>query len=228
MPHPTPSPAPISAAEQAVIDHASAVLRDIIDTAAEMARIAHRQALAQAERMDAERMAGASGRRHPYIDFTLAFERASRCVRRGIMLRLKLHEPRPTGYDIALAAQHHAAQHHAARRDRAAPIIDASATDIEHTEIERPERPDRPEPLDRLDDDEFDDMDRPMGDIVGELCADLRIALPEGIAGWAHLTPNQLIAGPSRLRETVQQAVINITSSGLTRTADPPPYPLRP
>ncbi len=223
MPHPTPSPAPISAAEQAVIDHASAVLRDIIDTAAEMARIAHRQALAQAERMDAERMAGASGRRHPYIDFTLAFERASRCVRRGIMLRLKLHEPRPTGYDIALAAQHHAA-----RRDRAAPIIDASATDIEHTEIERPERPDRPEPLDRLDDDEFDDMDRPMGDIVGELCADLRIALPEGIAGWAHLTPNQLIAGPSRLRETVQQAVINITSSGLTRTADPPPYPLRP
>lgn len=213
MPHPTPSPAAIPDADQHTAwtedrDHARAVLRTLIDTAAEMAQIAHQHAMTQALEMARD-----PGPHHRYIDFTLPFERASRCARRGIILQMTLHDPLPTGYDIALAAQKRAAA-----QARAQQQID---TPEQVERVERVERPERPERIDR---EEFaDDMDRPIGEIIAEMYADLGLTPPDTLADWAHRTPNELAAGDPPDRDAAHQAMSAITGS----LPHPPPFPLR-
>ncbi len=215
MPPPTPTSAPNADQPDAQPDawtedrdHARAILRTLIDTAAEMAQIAHQHAMTQALEMARD-----PGPHHRYIDFTLPFERASRCARRGIILQMTLHDPLPTGYDIALAAQKRAAA-----LARAQQQIDTP----EHVErVERFENVERIERIDRIDREDFaGDMDRPIGEIIAEMYADLGLTPPDSLADWAHRTPNDLASGDPTQRDAAHQAIT-------AALQQPPPFPLR-
>jgi len=216
MSQPTSQPAPISAAEQDDIAHARAALRELIDRANSLAQLAHQQAFDQAAAMAAN-----PAPPHKYIDFIAAFDRAATCVRRCILVRQKLHEPRTI-------------LHAPERAKHVEPVerVEKVETVERGESVERGDRIDR---IDRIDTDEFNDMDRPMGQIIAEICNDLGIAPPPGLTlqhattGWARRTPNELVAAAaSQDRAAATQAALALATAILPATGTPPPYPLRP
>ena len=182
--HPEPSPTEPSTPEPAIPADVAAenlrrnndLLQDLIERGHGLAVLAHQKAIAIA-------MDGASDRTylHKTEDLTIQFERAAQTVRRCILLQQTLTEPRPTGYEIALAAQHRQrARDRALAAPNTAPNIPRD-TDTEKSEREKSERAERAERCERVESaDEFrDDITaRPIAHIIADIQADLGLTPP--------------------------------------------------
>jgi len=173
--HPEPStPEPAIPADVAAenLRRNNDLLQDLIERGHGLAVLAHQKAIAIA-------MDGASDRTylHKTEDLTLQFERAAQTVRRCILLQQTLTEPRPIGYEIALAAQQ---RQRARDRALAAPGTGAD-TASEREKSERTERAERAERCERVESaDEFrDDITaRPIAHIIADIQADLGLTPP--------------------------------------------------
>jgi len=221
--HPEPStPEPAIPADVAAenLRRNNDLLQDLIERGHGLAVLAHQKAIAIA-------MDGASDRTylHKTEDLTIQFERAAQTVRRCILLQQTLTEPRPTGYEIALAAQH---RQRARDRALAAPNITRDTppniprdTETEKSEREKSERTERAERCERVESaDEFRNefATRPIGDIITEICADLAIAPPTNLGSWSRHTLQAMIeaASPERAAPPAPPA------PRFTAQADPP------
>jgi hypothetical protein len=148
-----------------------AALHDLIGMGMDLARLVHRQVKSQAE---------ATPDTAPDPELIIAFERISRAVRRSILLSRKLAEP------IAPAAEH-ATQHRTAARRRIIRQVedtiqcfgDAAEAPSLHADLR-----------DRLDGPELDDDidNRPVADIIADICRDFGLAALPGTHPWQRRT----------------------------------------
>ncbi len=150
------------------------VLHELIDMGVDLARDVHRQATAQAENP-------ASTAVHAAV----AFDRISRAVRRTVALARKVAEPLPT---YKPAGQDRVA----ARRRILREVEDviqrkADGADAEALQAELCERLDAPE----LED---DIGDRPVAEIIADICRDLGLAAMPGTRPWKRRTPQDIEA----------------------------------
>ncbi len=171
------------------------VLHDLIAMGADLARLLHGQAAAQATRQAAAHPTPQATEAQPapasdtLISLTLAFDRIARAVRRSILLARSLAAPFPPAPD--------AARHRAAARRR---IIREVEDAIQRTARGANDGRDGPESLqaelrDRLDAPDLDDDigTRPPADIISEICRDLGLAAPPGGAHpWKRRTPQDI------------------------------------
>ena len=162
------------------IAYYKAILHDLIDMGASLARIVHDDAKRQAE-ANAAALPPIAAANDRLPDSTIAFDRIARTVRRTVLLAQKLGEPPRAG-------QH---QHRIATRKR---ILRA----VEDT-IDREAKPAdrgalRAELLDRLDSPDLeDDIDtRPLEAIVLDICRDLQVEFPAN--AWKRRTPADIAA----------------------------------
>ncbi len=217
MQQPAPTPAePAISAEQAADNsrHAAELLRDLMDRAHELAQMIHQKAVATA--MDAV-IDGTYLQKSE--DFTVTFERAARTVRRCIILLEKLAEPRPTAYDLALAAQ----------KRTPARIHPGETPAPQRSDTEQTERAERSENVNDEFGNEF--ATRPIGEIVGEICTDLGLPPPAGTSGWSHQTLDTIAAATTdpNLTRSAPARLALVPASDAPSHGDPaqPPYPLR-
>lgn len=224
--HPEPSPTEPSTPEPAIPADVAAenlrrnndLLQDLIERGHGLAVLAHQKAIAIA-------MDGASDRTylHKTEDLTVQFERAAQTVRRCILLQQTLTEPRPTGYEIALAAQHRQrARDRALAAPNTAPNIPRD-TETEKSEREKSERAERVERCERCESaDEFrDDITaRPIAHIIADIQADLGLTLSPDPSAPANETITPRADAPTWPTDTPTRAAPSRENP--TR----PPYPL--
>ena len=151
---------------QEIAGYYRSVLHELIDRAADMARMVHERAKVQAEaggkgEPGAEAEAGA--------DLTVPFDRIARCVRRCVALARRLDEP-VVQRDARL--ERAAGRKQVLRRVEDAIHRDASAQEADGLRAELHERLDAPE---------FDEdlLTRSVDEIIGEIRRDLGIGLFE-------------------------------------------------
>ena len=161
-------------------DHHRAALRELIDLGLSFARLVHDEAQAAAQPTPE---ATAETPPDPTRTATLAvaFDRASRAVRRAIALSRSLDTPPPNP---------HATPRQAARRQIIRALEDTIAADAEpgqapalHAEL-----------CDRLDSPEFEQdlAGRPVAEIITELHRDLGLADIAGVRLWKRRTPGEI------------------------------------
>jgi hypothetical protein len=145
------------------------ILHDLIDRGADLARQVHQQALSQAETAE------------PAPDFAAAFDRIARTIRRCIVLARKLAEP------VQAPAANPAQSRTAARQRIIRAVEDTIQRDAGRTDAESLHA----EFLDRLDAPDLDeDIDqRPIADIITDICRDLGLAALPGTHPWKRRTP---------------------------------------
>ena len=150
--------------------HHHAVLATLIDMGADIARLLHAQAIAEA----------AAG--EPVTDTAHAFDRVGRGVRRSILLDRRLHE--------GLSATE--------RRTAARRRILRDVGDAIHRRAGGAAEADalNEELLDRLDSPELDEElgDRPVEAIIEEISRDLGLAAPPGADPWKRREPADVAA----------------------------------
>jgi hypothetical protein len=153
------------------------ILHDLIDRGADLARLVHEQAKTQAESASPDTAPDPA----PAIDAVTAFERIARAVRRSILLAQKLDEP-------VLAPAAHAPGHRQASRRR---IIRAVEDTIQRHAADHEAASLHAEFLDRLDSPDLDEEieDRPVAEIIADICRDLGLAAPPGTHPWKRRTP---------------------------------------
>jgi hypothetical protein len=177
-PQPAAAEPDITAGHQAnnTQDHRDA-LNDLIAMGMDLARLVHLHAKSQAE---------ATPDAPPDPDLITAFERISRAVRRSIVLSRKLAEP-------VAPATDHAPERRAAARRR---IIRAVEDTIQCFADDIDAAPLHAEFLDRLDAPDLDDdiENRPIADIIADICRDLGIAALPGTHPWKRRTSEDLAA----------------------------------
>ena len=152
------------------------VLHALIDMGADLARLVHDQAKAQAEAA-----AAAEPGAEPAPDATVAFDRVARAVRRTVMLARTLDEPAPG------AADDRGQQRIAARK-----LIIRRVEDAIHREAKGSERESlHAELLERLDAPDLDDDIRtlPIGTIIDEIRTDLGLCSGIDTGLWKRRTP---------------------------------------
>ena len=192
------------------------VLQDLIAMGADLARLLHGHAAAQAApQAVAHPTQSPPDTQQPtdmqpapaseaLISLTLAFDRIARAVRRSILLASRLADPIQPARDPA--------RHRAATRRR---IIREVEDAIQRTASSPNDGRDAPETLqaelrDRLDAPDLDDDigTRPAAEIISEICRDLGLAAsPGGAHPWKRRTPDDIAhlcttaAAPSGTRQ---------------------------
>ncbi len=186
IPHPAPAE-PTRPADQAAEDalYYRGVLHELIDLGADLARLVHGQAKAQVEAEAGAAGAGDGAGMGTAPDLAAAFDRLARAVRRSISLARTLSDPvRPP------AAHDDDARRTAARKriireveDTIQRKVGAGDAEALHEEL-----------LDRLDAPDLDDdiRDRPVADIIAEICRDLGLAAMPGTRPWKRRGPAEL------------------------------------
>jgi hypothetical protein len=176
MPQPIPT-GPQNEADQHAQDthYYRRILHDLIDLGADLARLVHQHAKAEAAKPDTAPSSG------PAPDPTIAFERIARTIRRSIALARKLTEPVP-------APASNPARHRIAARQR---IIRAVEDTIQREATGSEAEPLHAEFLDRLDSPDLEDDigHRPVVDIIADICRDLGLAALPGTHPWKRRTP---------------------------------------
>jgi hypothetical protein len=177
---------PAMAAPQTLVDQQAEdaqyyrrVLHELIDTGVGLVRLVSQPARSQGE-------AAAAPTADPALVVTvaIAFDRISRAVRRTIALARKVAEP------VALAAAHPAQHREAARRRIIREVEDVIQRTAGHAEAENLHA----ELLDRLDAPDLDDDigQRPIADIIADICRDLGLAAQPGTHPWKRRTTEDL------------------------------------
>ena len=155
------------------------VLHELIDRGADMARMVHERAKAQAdgaERPDAETEAG--------VDLTVPFDRIARCVRRCLALARRLDEP--------VVVRDGRLERVAGRKQVLRKVEDAIHRDAPMREADGL----RAELYERLDGPEFDDdlLTRSVAEIVAEIRNDLGIGVCEEVLPSVRRRPADVAA----------------------------------
>jgi hypothetical protein len=180
MPSPHASTEPETEADQQAQDaqYYRRILHGLIDMGADLARQIHQQALTPAET--------AEPGPEPAPDFTAAFDRIARTIRRSILLARKLTEP--VQAPAANPAQHRvAARQHIIRAVEDTIQRNAAASDAESLHAEFLDRLDAPDLEDDID-------QRPVADIIIDICRDLGLAALPGTHPWKRRTPADIAA----------------------------------
>jgi hypothetical protein len=172
------------------------VLHGLIDVGADLARLLPQQA-------EAAPIAQVG------LDIAIAFDRISRAVRRTIALARKVAEPIPP------AAERHD-QHRVAARRR---IIREVEDTIQRTTGDADADTLHAELVDRLDGPDLDDDidQRPIADIIADICRDLGLGAMPGTHPWKRRTPDDLAALCAR----AGQARTTRATPGIVRAAPP-------
>jgi hypothetical protein len=182
--HPIPAEPETAAAQH--VPYYIRVLHEMIEIGVDLTRLVHQQAKAEVEAV--------APRSEPAADFTAAFERMSRTVRRTIMLAHKLAQP------VAASAQP-GRNREAARKQIIRQVEDAIQRDAPRDRVDSLHA----EFLERLDSPDLeDDIDqRPIDEIIADIRRDLGIAAMPGTHPWKRRTPEDVAllcaraAGPS-------------------------------
>jgi hypothetical protein len=166
-----PEPGPTTAQDAL---YYRSVLHAFIDMGTDLARQIHQQALSTPTPAEPAPSA-AHG-------LAAAFDRLARAVRRSIVLARKIAEP---------AAPAAAGDHRSAARRH---IIRAVEDTIQRSVPDAKARSLHDEFLDRLDAPELEDdlQNRPVADIIAEICRDLGLDAPPGAHPWKRRTPADL------------------------------------
>jgi hypothetical protein len=170
------------------------ILLGLIDIGADLARLVHTEAKAAAATPRSAPTAEPASAIAPGIipDIAAAFERISRAVRRCIALARKVAEPIPSATD-------HAAEHRTAARRRIIREVEdtiqrtAAGADAEAEALHG-------ELLDRLDgpDLDADIANRPIADIIADICRDFGLAALPGTHPWKRRTAEDIAALSAR------------------------------
>jgi hypothetical protein len=147
------------------------VLHGLIDAGADLARLVHQQVVAQVEAAPTEAVGA---------DVGVTFERIARTVRRCILLAQRLDEP-------AAGSQRVAARRRIIRAVEDAIERDARGDAAESLHAEFLERLDAP-------DIEDDIVDRPVAEIIADICRDLGLAALPGVQPWKRRSPADVAA----------------------------------
>jgi hypothetical protein len=166
------------------------VLHELINMGTDLARAVHQQATADAGE-DTTVAAEAA------LDPTIAFDRIARTIRRTIVLARHVAEPLPE------RAVSHAAQHRtAARKQIIRAVEDAIQSRARSTGPSTAWLNDEEagglhaELMDRLDGPDLDGfaLDRPVADLIADICRDLGLAAAPGTHPWKRRTPEDVAA----------------------------------
>ena len=144
------------------------VLHELIEMGADLARMIHRQASAE----------GAV----PAVEQVVAFERVSRTIRRSILLAQRLDAPAP-----GAGRDHQVARRRIIRAVEDAIQRHAEGDAAESLEAELVERLDRPELDEEIE-------DRPVAEIIADICRDLGLAAAPGTHPWKRRSPADIAA----------------------------------
>ncbi len=201
--HPTPPEPDTTAAQQAEhTQHHRAILNELIDMGADLARLVHQQAHSQA--------AAKPANDHAPPDPTIAFDRIARAIRRTITLAQNLAGP----VQPRAAGQHRLAARKRIIRDvedaiQRTPQAARNGAESLHAEL-----------LDRLDAPDLDDdvAHRPIAGIIADICRDLGLAAQSGAQPWKRRTPEDIEALCARAASLSRPPFATIT----------PPQPIRP
>ena len=171
------------------------VLHDLIIMGTDIARIVHAQAAAAPQPAPQPPAPNPA----PPPDLTIPFDRIARVVRRSVALARSLSDPAPPARDPA--------QHRAAARKRllreVEDTIQRTANEGDHAETLNAEL------RDRLDAPDLDDdlTNRPVAEVITEICRDLGLDAFPGTHPWKRRTPADIVqlcaraAAPSRPRQ---------------------------
>jgi hypothetical protein len=165
-------------------DYYRRILHELIDIGTDLARLVHRQAKTQAEATTPDSALSPE----PAADVTIAFDRLSRGIRRSISLARRLDEPAPAPAPppSGLASETRIAARKRILRE-VEDIIQRKAGQTEAGSLEA-------ELLDRLDSPDLEDdiAQRPVADIIADICRDLGIAGITGTQAWKRRTPEDI------------------------------------
>jgi hypothetical protein len=164
------------------------VLHELINMGTDLARAVHQQATA-------EPVADAAPTSAAAPDPTIAFDRIARTIRRTIALARHVAEPLPER-----AASHDAQKRIAARKQIIRAVEEAIESKAQGTAPGMAYMDDeeadglRAELMDRLDGPDLDgfDLDRPVADIIADICRDLGLAAAPGTHPWKRRTPDDV------------------------------------
>ncbi len=182
MPSAASLPYPADPADQQAEDalYYRAVLHELIDIGMGLARAVPQQATAGA---DPESQAGEPAA--VPVQAAAAFDRISRAVRRTVALARKLAEPLPPRADAG--RQRAAARRRIIREVEDAIQREAGGADAEALGTELHERLDAPELDDEIG-------DRPVAEVITEICRDLGLLTLLGNHPWKRRTPADIAA----------------------------------
>ena len=208
-------PADHAQADHTPADHTQAdalyyrdVLHQLIDMGLDLARQLHQQATTQAPAPDAT----------PAPDPAFAFDRIARAIRRTVALARSLAEPPAAEHAAPGTATHRILARKRVIReveDAIQRTRDGRESDLLHTELRE-----------RLDSPDLDDeiANRPLADIIADICRDLGLAAPPDISPWKRRTPADLI----ELRALAAEPPAQPPPAAPPRQIHPTPlYPLR-
>ena len=166
--------------------HYRGVLRELIDMGADLARLVHQQAEQAVV---------------PAAEAAVAFERITRAVRRSILLAQKLDEP----------ARAPGADRWTARRRVIRAVEDAIQREADEGDSESLHA----EFLDRLDGPDLEDDlgDRPVGEIIADICHDLGLGAMPGTHPWKRRSPADIAALCVRAAEPVRGRVWHVRAA---------------
>ena len=182
------------------------VLHQLIDMGLDLARQLHQQATTPTP--DAA----------PDPAFAVAFDRISRAIRRTVALARSLAEPPAAEHAAPGTATHRILARKRVIReveDAIQRTRDGRESDLLHTELRE-----------RLDSPDLDDeiANRPLADIIADICRDLGLAAPPDISPWKRRTPADLI----ELRALAAEPPAQPPPAAPPRQIHPTPlYPLR-
>jgi hypothetical protein len=181
------------------------ILHALIDQAADMAQMVHQQAKAAAETAEP----GATP-----TDCAAAFNGLARTIRRNIALARHIAEPAPVAGP---------ARHHTAARQR---IIRAVEDSIQRHATGDAAETLHAEFLERLDGPDLDDAldDRPVAEIIAEICHDLGLDSLPGAHPWKRRTPADI----ALLCARAARPHLAATPNGHPPGSAPRPYPQDP
>ena len=180
-PQPVPAPQPEPDANQAAenTQYYLRVLHELIDMGTDIARQIHQQSKSPATASEP----GTDEK--PAPDVTVAFDRITRTIRRTIVLAHKLSEPAKPPADRD-PAQHRSA----ARRRIIRGVEDMIQQEFDGTEADAL----RSELVERLDSPDLDDdiENRPIADIIKDICHDFGLDTWRGNHPWERRTPEDI------------------------------------
>jgi hypothetical protein len=199
------------------------VLHELIDMGTGLARAVHQQATAEAGE-------GTVIAADAAPDPTIAFDRIARTIRRTIVLARHVAEPLPER-----AANHDAHKRTAARKQIIRAVEDAIESRAHSAAYMDDEEADglRAELMDRLDGPDLDhfDLNRPVPDLIADICRDLGLAAAPGTHPWKRRTPDDIAilcaraAAPRPPPPIPTANIVHAMPPGTWPGSDPPAAP---
>ena len=179
-----PEPADLATQRDEDAQYYRQVLHELIEIGTDLARTLHRQATPAPKAEPSAEPAAA-----PTPDPTIAFDRIARTLRRTIALARKLSDPAPPR-PAQLRAEHTSERRLAARKQ----IIRAVEDTIQRRSNGAEAEALHAEFYERLDDPDLDDdLDqRPVAEIIKDICRDFGIEHFPGTHPWKRRTPQDV------------------------------------